>query len=332
MFCAVQGYGQTNDNDWLLKEYTKLQNENKRLMKDSTNLQNENKRLIKDSTNLQNEINSSVSKIDSLKKEFEALNKKYSNNAKKKESLDKIIEGLKTKIDGLEKSTLKKENSKLKVEISNLENASLKKDSTYSKEKLTYENSINVLSEELKTQKQGMQIIRNQLMDFYNKPFEELVGITSLNTIKRDLKILENEPIQKKIKSIQFYHESKLALSEKYNEIRVKEILDQLNSLEKNEANKKLIEHLVSYKYRYQFLQEALAEIIRVDLEEGERENNKLIRPIKFEKVIRPLTAYFDAYKTNFFEYPYLNDIIIEIIQKKENNVDADLNYLLQRF
>ena len=61
MFCALQGYGQTNDNDWLLKEYTKLQNENKRL--------------IKDSTNLQNEINSSVSKIDSLKKEFEALNK-----------------------------------------------------------------------------------------------------------------------------------------------------------------------------------------------------------------------------------------------------------------
>jgi DNA repair exonuclease SbcCD ATPase subunit len=325
MFCALQGYGQTNDNDWLLKEYTKLQNENKRLMKDSTNLQNENKRLIKDSTNLQNEINSSVSKIDSLKKVIEDLNKEYSKNAGKKERLEK-------KIDELEKSPLKTENSKLKVEISNLENASLKKDSTYSKEKLTYENSINVLSEELKTQKQGMQIIRNQLMDFYNKPFEELVGITSLNTIQRDLKILENEPIQKKLKSIQIYHESKLALSEKYNEIRVKEILDQLNSLEKNEANKKLIEHLVSYKYRNQFLQEALAEIIKVDLEEGERENNKLIRPIKFEKVISPLTAYFDAYKTNFFEYPYLNDIIVEIIQKKENNVDADLNYLLQRF
>jgi len=177
-----------------------------------------------------------------------------------------------------------------------------------------------------------MQTIRNQLIDFYNKPFEELVGITSLKTIQRDLKILENEAIQEKLKSLQIYHESKQALSEKYNETRVKEIVAQLNSLEKNEANKMLIELLENYKYRFQFLQEALDKIIKVDIEEGEQEDNRLLRPTKLGLIMSPILTYFNAYESKFQEYPYLNDIIIEIIQKKEDNVDADLNYLQKRF
>ncbi len=268
MFCALQGYGQTNENEWL-KELTKLQNENRKL--------------IKDSTNLQIKIISSVSKIDSLKNVIKALNKEYSNYPDDKIRLDKEIVKLIEKIESLEKGRLKKENDSLKVQLSKLEQEAKRKDSTIFQAELNYKEIIDNHSKDLEAKKnEGMQTIRNQLIDFYNKPFEELVGITSLKTIQRDLKILENEAIQEKLKSLQIYHESKQALSEKYNETRVKEIVAQLNSLDKNKAIQNLTELLENYKYRSQFLQQALVDIIRVDLEEGERDNNKLIRPTKF--------------------------------------------------
>ena len=51
----------------------------------------------------------------------------------------------------------------------------------------------------------------------------------------------------------------------------------------------------------------------------------------KLNKILSELSTFIFGYNFNFVDYPYLTDIVLEIIKRKQPNPDADINDLLEK-
>jgi hypothetical protein len=278
-------------------------------------------------------ITAQKSKIEGFEDKIKELEKEKEGFTKETKKLADEIDKLKSEISKVEKSELKTENERLleKVEKLTKEVAETKKTVQDREVKLEeiraeYESKMVVKKEE------GIQSIKNQLLLFYEKPFDELLEVTSKGSIQRDIALLGiDSKAQEKLKSLQIYHESKLLLTEKYNSAKVQKVLEELNAIEQTEAVKKSIDLLSNYELRFEGLQETLVNIIQLNSKRIGFDNPEFTT-IKYGEMINELTTYFYDYEMKLNEYPYLAEVITEIIQKKQIEIDADLSYLKERF
>ena len=51
----------------------------------------------------------------------------------------------------------------------------------------------------------------------------------------------------------------------------------------------------------------------------------------KLDKILAEFSFFIFNYEFNFLDYPYLSDIILEIIKRKQPNADADISNLLNK-
>lgn len=312
LLCSIQVYGQvpqvTIPSDYLglLKE---------KIKSDSSSIR---------------ALNAEIEKLKAEIKDFEKEKATYSKDSIKKE--EEILK-LKNEKEELEQSNLKKELDKRNKDLEE-RNQQL---SDNKKIILDKENQLTEIkaahAKELAAKKEeGKQVIISELITFYDKPFDELQEITSKSSIQRDLVLLGSNPqVLEKLKNLQVYHESRLALAKKYDEGRVLELIKQLNALEQTSATKKSIELLSGYNLNSVGLHETLANLISLNSKAFGAEND-FIRNEKFADILNQLTIYFYEYEFTFNEYPYLTSIISEIIQKKQGDIDADLSYLMEKF
>lgn len=312
LLCSIQVYGQESQVTIPLSYYDKLKG---RINSDSSSIL---------------ALNAEIEKLKAQIKDFEKEKATYSKDSIKKE--EEILK-LKNEKEKLEQSNLKKELDKRDKEL-----AALNKDLSDNKKIiLDKENQLTeikaVHAKELVAKKEeGKQVIISELITFYNKPFDELQEITSKSSIQRDLVLLGSNPqVLEKLKNLQVYHESRLALAKKYDEGRVLELIKQLNALEQTSATVKSIELLNNYTIRNEALKDVLVNLISLD-SESFGAGNDVLRDRKFADILNQLTIYFYEYEFTFNEYPYLTSIISEIIQKKQEDIDADLSYLKEKF
>ena len=312
MLCSIQIYGQDKDVVQIsLSVYDNLK-----------------AKKITDSITIQT-LKGKIEELEAKAKDFEKEKEAYAKDSKKKEE---EITKLKSDLAKLEKSDLKVELEKLNEDLAQrnsevTENKKLIRDLEVknAESKAEYERNLVAKKEE------GIQSIKNQLLIFYDKPFDQLVEVTSKGSIQRDIALLGvDSKVHEKLMNLQIYHESKLLLTEKFNLARVQMVLEQLTAMEQTEAVKKSIELLSNYKLRFEGLQETLTNLIQLDSESFGADNEGLSKR-KFDKILNQLTTYFYDYEIKLNEYPYLAEVITEIIQKKQVEIDADLSYLKER-
>ena len=52
---------------------------------------------------------------------------------------------------------------------------------------------------------------------------------------------------------------------------------------------------------------------------------------MKYKKILSEISTYIFEYDFNFVDYPYLSDIISQLIKLKRTNPDADINDLIKK-
>jgi hypothetical protein len=93
----------------------------------------------------------------------------------------------------------------------------------------------------------------------------------------------------------------------------------------------KLKDNLEKYQTFNDGLKEMIENIIALDGKEKVAGMSEEIKNMKFNKILSEISLYMFNYDFNLKDYPFLSDIMLEIIKLKQPNPDADLSGLLKK-
>lgn len=174
----------------------------------------------------------------------------------------------------------------------------------------------------------GRKSVLGLIEQAYSSDFDVLVQSTSLKTVQRDLPFVEDATIKKKMQDLQSYFEAQQVLCEKYDEQKVVAAQSKINSLPKTNAVKALGESLVNYKFSFDALRETINKIKERDQKIIANDDYSEYR--KMKEILEELSDYFYNYSFDFAEYPYLSGIVMEIINHKQKDANADISNLMK--
>lgn len=256
---------------------------------------------------------------DSLKKRIEFVENRYKD----------ILANCNNEKNRLESENkdLQRKNTQLQKEVDNNKNIRTERDN------LKQENETLLKRLEIEKQEQfeaGKKSVINRIEQTYGDEFDMLIRSTSLQTIQRDLPFVEDTVIEKKMQDLQLYFEVQQVLCEKYDEQKVQAALSQIKSLPQTKTVKALGESLDKYPFSFNALGETINKIIEND--KNFIANDDFIKKEKMKVVMAELSDYFYNYDFDFAEYPYLSSIVMEIMNRKQKDVNADLSDMLKKF
>ena len=287
--------------------------------------------------------------IDSLTKAIN-IEKEYSTQKLKlaNDSITKIItttkiesSNLSGKIEMLEKDTaflnkeiqrLGKENfAKLEVQLKQ------KSDSINNlREKNRNQDSINKAASILSVKKEqekyteGQKDVLDKICEEYkSKEFDELIKSSTKQSIERDLVIIINDTIAKqKLQNLQKYFNAKGMLDNKFDEQEQQNAESQLKSLnEKSDLVEKLKTTIKDYKLCNEALKKTLVKIQDIDKKFISVDDNS--QNTKLRDILVQQAWFFRNYHFNFTDYPFLSDVVLETMKRKQKDANADINDLL---
>lgn len=266
-------------------------------------------------------LNDSIIKLNSAHNiEITKLNEKVKALEIEKSELNKEIKTLENSVAKLNKNKIKVERDSLQAKI----------DSLTKKEKELNEQ-ISIKDKQIIQEKEkGKEEALNQILQTYNKPFDELIKNSSLKTVERDMSIVGDKTVvQQTLLSLQKYFNSEQVLSEKYSEQNVANAITQLKSIEQTELVLKLTENLTNYKMRNDELKKTIDKILEIDKKFVA--NDEYTQKIKLNDILAEIAWYIRNYRFNFFDYPYLSEIILEIIKLKQKDANTDIANLKEK-
>lgn len=261
---------------------------------------------------------------DSLKREMEKVRQRnnerlsqYNNSITQLNEENSTLKGQLSKLqDDLEKERKKAEKIKdVKAERDSL---------------MTQNTALQIrLDKEKKEQfDAGRKSVLGRIEQAYSSDFDVLVQSTSLKTVQRDLPFVEDATIKKKMQDLQSYFDAKQVLSEKYDEQKVLAAQSKIKSLSQTNAVKALGESLENYKFSFDALRETINKIKERD--QKFIANDDYSEKLKMKEILAELSDYFYNYSFDFAEYPYLSGIVMEIINRKQKDANADISDLME--
>jgi len=167
---------------------------------------------------------------------------------------------------------------------------------------------------------------------YKSKSFDELLKSSTKESAQRDLQLFQNQTEIKQILSdIEKFFLSKQLLDTRLDIVQTKNVQNQLAQIRKESVLfSKLKEIIGNYQTFNDGLNETIRKIISLDSTESAgkiKQNQKM----KFDKILAEVSSYIFNYDFNFSDYPYLSDVLLEIIKRKQPNPDADISDLLKK-
>lgn len=275
------------------------------------------KQLEKKIDNLTELINQSQSKVS--KEELDDAHQQINDLEKENKSLKKFQKfknERKTLMDSLDYQQKRIE----KIE-SDLKNKDREITTLQNEKSLKYKEGI---------EKGKSNFIENYITDIRDKELDELLVIYNLSSVRKDIQLLTDKPeIIEKLKDVEKYYKGFELLSQQYNETKVNSSLEDLSTIKSSSLINQLNTDLKYYKEN----NDKLKSIIRHFVDNNPRvENfNDEIQQKKRGDILRKLASYLYNYDINTQNYPYLYDIIGEVIMIKEKDLDADLSSILKK-
>jgi hypothetical protein len=167
-----------------------------------------------------------------------------------------------------------------------------------------------------------------------NMPFDELAQGYSLSLLQRDLEAAKNFPdIKSILQEINSVLLAKQVLERKYDAVLVKENLDKLSKIKRESSLlRKLRSNLENYKVVQRRLEECITKLQILDANESAPPDQpQEVKSKKFAKVMAEISAVVFNVDLNAADYPYISDIVFELIKRKKPNLDADISDLMQK-
>lgn len=260
--------------------------------------------------------------IDSLKKEIlvmEATHKKMITD------YQKTLQSLKEQIEALKKDSadVEKFNQEQQYFQEQLQN---KSDSVAAmKTKLTDKDR-----QMLEEYEKGKQTVLLDIVRGYKRPFDMLVASSSTQSVQRDMQIVGSiSEIKQMLSDLETYFNAKDLLDKKFDKYQIKLAQTKLQSIQqKSKLLDKLKNNIENYQLFHNGLKETVERLIALDGNETVTGMGDEIQKMKFNKILTELSSYIFNYDFNFVDYPYLSDIVLEVIKRKQPDTDADITDL----
>jgi len=178
---------------------------------------------------------------------------------------------------------------------------------------------------------EGLLNVYNQISQIYQRnTFDYLIKYSTQQSIERDLPLVGNNvEIKKKLQDLQIYFAAQKVLEERYNEQKVKNAQSQVSSITQSDLVKTLKDNIVKYKLCNDALKTTIGKIIEIDKKFVA--NDEYTQKTKLQDILFELSWYFRNYSFNLADYPYLSEIILEIMKRKQKDANANINNLVSQ-
>lgn len=169
---------------------------------------------------------------------------------------------------------------------------------------------------------------------YLSKDFDELIQSSTLNSIQRDATLLDdNLEVTSILTDLEKYFEAKNAIGLKLDDILLKNSLTDINKIERESTLlNKLRKDIENYPAFADDLKSSIERIIDLDSKETVIGMSIEIQKMKHAKIMNEISEYIFGFDFQLVDYPYLSNIIFEVLKEKQPNPDADISFLLKRF
>jgi hypothetical protein len=268
-----------------------------------TTMQNRVKKLEKDSVNLNKKIKEFEERVAILSEKKIKIER--DNLQKQRDSLQRQVDNLKGTVAGLDQKNREK-------------------DTQIVQEKQNSENKVKIENENGKK-----EILKNIASIYMDKKFDDLIKVSTKVSIQRDQKLLNNNvEVQSILSDLETYFILEELLENKIDTAQMKIAQMQLSKIKRQSGLlDTLMQNIQDYKTYNEKLKKTIEKLINLDNQKGAYDNPNLQNK-KFSEIILELSNYMYNYY-DYGKYPYLSNIILEIIKRKKFKADADITDLL---
>lgn len=295
---------------------------------DSLLLKNYEQKIIENSK-LNNEL-------EIEKKKFYDLSNAYKNDTL---ALQKLIKDLRKEVSSEKQEVLKLNKNKILGERDSLQKQvdslideiSIQVKTIAAKDSLIKEESVKAKTLADKAKNDGKAEILASIVNTYkNRPFDDLIKSSTKASVARDIQLLgNNTEVKTVLNDLLIYFNALELLSKKFDPVQIKTAQTQLGQINRpSKLLDALREDVMFYQDFYIELKETMNKIIFLDGYESADDDSEFQKS-KLDKIIIILDYMYDYY--DFAKYPYLSDILLEIIKRKQPNADANISDLLMK-
>jgi hypothetical protein len=273
--------------------------------------------------------------IDSLQKVIKDANNQFYNLATitqtTQKALSDTIKLLKSDLSSLEKFKAQKKSNDAQLKLKSDSIALLKTQLSEKDKQIATDKQQGDQKARAENERGKKEALAN-LVITYKKPFDDLIESSSKETVQRDILVVgNNTEIKLVLKDLETYFFALEMLAKKFDMAQIKNIQTQLNQIKQNSV---LLEKLKKTISKYQTfndgMKETLNALVTLDKRESATGMGDEIQKLKFNKIMSELSTYIFNYDFNFTDYPYLSEIVLKIIKRKQPNADEDITDLLK--
>lgn len=166
---------------------------------------------------------------------------------------------------------------------------------------------------------------------YKNKNFDDLIVSSNKWSIQRDLQLLgENIELKQILMDLNKYFEAKSLLDKPFNVEQKNIFLAELNKIKQQSAIlDKLKENLENYQKLDEGLKDFINSISVIDKKETVSGMSREMGQKKLNKILTEISNFIFNYDFYSNDYPYLSDILFELVKIKVPNPDQDISKLL---
>ena len=183
----------------------------------------------------------------------------------------------------------------------------------------------------LRTEKEkGKNEALANFFDIYqNNKFDDLIKASTKLSVQRDMQLVgDDAEMQLVLSDLEKYFNTEELLVQKFDATQIKNAQTQLNQINRqSELLDKLKENIEYYKDFNDELKRTIERLVKLD-EQKVADGDTEIQKLKFNEILSELSNYMYNYY-DYGNYPYLSNIVLEIIKRKHPNADAEIRDLL---
>lgn len=200
------------------------------------------------------------------------------------------------------------------------------------KEKLLLDAHNNNKKNVTEAKEQGkMEALANLFNLYLKKTFNDLIESSTKQSIEKDQQLFGYKiELKSLLSDLEKYFKAKELLNKKYDPGQIEIAQNELNQIKReSELLSKLKNDLRLYKTYNDGLKEMLSEIVKIDANPNQTVSGlpEEVQKLKFYKI----SSYIFNYDFNLKDFPYLSNIVLEIIKRKTPSPDAEVSDLIQK-
>ena len=270
--------------------------------------------------------------IDSLKKVTKTEKENYRIQSEALKNKNDSIKILKLTLSKLEKyktekgkidNLIKQKNDSIILLKNQKSELSLK----ISKERMIGEQKILDEKEKAKS-----EILTKIINTYKGKKFDDLIGASNKFSIERDLQLIgENNDLKQIFIDLNKYFEAILLLDQPFDTEKIKKAQNELLTIKQQSVFlDKLKDQIENYQLIDKGFKDCIIKINSID-KNITAKNDEFIKKDKLNKILTEVSKYIFDYDFNFSDYPYLSNILFQVIKIKFPNSDQDISKLIAK-